>query len=66
LVVCWWDYLELEKKANTDETGLYSPFFFIRWPADGKRASGSEWSSAVRRGVAAGRGAAGGRAGELD
>jgi hypothetical protein len=22
LVVCWWNYLELEKKVKTDETGL--------------------------------------------
>jgi hypothetical protein len=61
LVVCWWNYLELEKEVRAYETGLYSSVSSVgRRP--GSRASGGgielrgaarggrgRWSGAVGR-----------------
>ena len=79
MVVCWWNHLKLEKKVKTDRTALISAVLSVVCPLTGDNETGragGEWSSAVRRGVAAaegagrhagwgGRGQAGGRAEEL-
>ena len=71
-----WNHLKLEKEIKTDENRAYRPVFCPLTGDNETGRAGGEWSSAVRRGVAAaegagrhagwgGRGRAGGRAEEL-